>query len=149
MQVDQPGGSCSSLGVRWREPGPEAVSLSGSGGDVLIFESISLPSASSFLPPRFQGWSRPIKMLNMDRALTLCSRTRHHRPKTSTIRWRARWASLIGRLHMIPLRGEIDYPIITLPLSLVPLRLLHRHQKETNPTTATQSKTQDNEGVLH
>lgn len=42
---------------------------------------------------------------------------------------------------MIPLRGEVDYPTITPALSLVPLRLLPRHQMEMNPTTTTQSKT--------
>lgn len=44
---------------------------------------------------------------------------------------------------MILLRGEVDYPIITPALSLVPLRLPPLHQMEMNRMTATQSKTEE------
>lgn len=98
-------------------------------------------SNHSSLLPRFQDWSHSIKILRM--ALALCSRTHlHHHPRTATIHWRARWASPTGPLHMIPLRGEADYPTITLSLSLDPRRRLPLLQMEMNPMTATQSTTE-------
>lgn len=107
---------------------------------IFSFSPFLLSPVGSFLLPRFQGWSHPIKMLRMDLGPPLCSRTHRHHPRTATILWRARWASPTGQLHMIPLRGEVDYQIITPALSLDPRRRLPHHPMAMNPTTATQSK---------
>lgn len=76
----------------------------------------------------------------MDLAPPLCSRTHHCHPKIATIQFRVRWASLSGRLHMIHLKEEAGYPIITPALNLDPLRLPPPHQMAMNLMTATQSK---------
>lgn len=79
-------------------------------------------------------------MLHMDLAPPPCSRTRHHHLKIATTHLQEKSATLSGRLHMIPTRVGVDYPIITPAVSLAPHHHLHRHQMEKNPMTAMQSK---------
>ena len=106
----------------------------------LSYLSFLLSNYSSLLP-RFQDSNHPIKILRMDLGPPPCSRTRLHRLKTATTRWRARWDFLTGQLPMMPLRWEVDYLIITRAINLGRLRRLPRHQMEMSPMTATQSKT--------